>query len=41
MVTHDQALARYASRIVTMRDGEVAADTAQQARATERTEAVS
>jgi putative ABC transport system ATP-binding protein len=41
MVTHDQALAGYASRTVTMRDGEVVADTAQQVRRTERREAVS
>ena len=41
MVTHDEALARCASRIVTMRDGEVVADTAQQAQRTQRREAVS
>jgi putative ABC transport system ATP-binding protein len=29
MVTHDEALARHASRVVTMRDGQVVADTAQ------------
>ena len=30
MVTHDEALAKCARRVVTMRDGEVVADTAQE-----------
>jgi len=40
MVTHDRALAGFASRIVTMRDGAVVADTAQQVRRAELREAV-
>ena len=31
MVTHDEALAKCARRVVTMRDGQVVADTAQEA----------
>ena len=40
MVTHDEALARFASRVVTMRDGEVVTDTAQRAGQDKRREAV-
>lgn len=40
MVTHDEALARYASRIVTMRDGVVVSDSSWDARQSQRREAV-
>ena len=40
MVTHDEALAKCARRVVTMRDGQVVADTAQEAAQRKRREAI-
>ena len=40
MVTHDEALAKCARRVVTMRDGQVVADTAQEAVQRKRREAI-
>jgi putative ABC transport system ATP-binding protein len=40
MVTHDEALAKCARRVVTMRDGEVVADTAQEVLQRKRREAI-